>query len=63
MTAYREGARRGEATDLCPQCGLAGVLTWDFKKFGKHTLKECPTCQVIFVDGQKAASVISTKGA
>ena len=60
--AWHEGARRGDPTDLCPNCGLAGVLTYDFKKFGRHTVVECPTCRAIFVDGQRAADVIE-KGA
>ena len=54
---WKEGARRGEVSDLCPACGLAGVLTFDFKKFGQHRMVECPTCGAIYVDGQKAADV------
>ena len=54
---WREGARRGDPADLCPTCGLAGVLTYDFSKFGKHRMVECPTCGVIYVDGKRAAVV------
>lgn len=54
---WREGARRGDPADSCPFCGKPGVLTWGFKKMGKHTLQECPACKAIFVDGQRAAEV------
>jgi uncharacterized Zn finger protein len=42
---------------MCPTCGLAGVLTYDFSKFGRHRMVECPTCGVIYVDGKRAAVV------
>ncbi len=55
---WREGARRDDPADCCPGCGTAGVMTWDFKKLGKHTLHYCPVvCRALFVDGQGAADV------
>lgn len=57
MREWTEGARRGDPLDLCPKCGLAGVLTYDFKKLGKHRMVDCPTCRAIYVDGEKAADV------
>jgi Zn-finger nucleic acid-binding protein len=61
MIEFREGARYGYPTDLCPKCGLAGVLTFNFRKFGKHTMHHCPTCSAIYVDGQLAALVENRK--
>jgi Zn-finger nucleic acid-binding protein len=58
MTEWEEGARQGSKLDLCPKCGLEGVLSYDFKKLGKHSFRFCPTCRAIFVDGQKAADVV-----
>lgn len=57
MNKWKEGARRGQPGDECPNCHKAGVLVWDFKKFGQHTLVLCSNCNAIYVDGQLAAKV------
>ena len=57
MTEWKEGARQNHSDDHCPSCKLPGVLTWDFRKFGQHTMVVCPQCNCIYVDGKYAATL------
>jgi hypothetical protein len=61
MNEWREGARQGDSNDSCPGCGLVGVLTMDFSKFGKRKVRICPTCQAVFEGEKKVSSITYTK--
>lgn len=53
---WREGARWGQ--DLCPTCGDAGsTLAVDFQKFGKHSMRACLKCNLVFADGQRLFNI------
>jgi translation elongation factor P/translation initiation factor 5A len=57
MNEFREGARIHDKNDSCPKCGLAGVLTMDFNKFGKHKVHVCLTCRAVYENGKKQSDV------
>ncbi len=59
MNEWREGARTGDPNDSCPKCGLVGILTMDFQKFGKRKVRVCTTCKAVFSDDKKAADIVT----
>jgi len=59
---WREGARWGQ--DLCPQCGWAGsTLAVDFQKFGRHAMRACLVCNVVWADGHRLFEIEKPKPA
>ena len=63
MSDFHEGARQGFPSDTCPVCNHAGPLAYDFKKFGQHSLRVCPECKAVCVDGKQVAVIEVKEGA
>jgi hypothetical protein len=62
VNEFREGTRIHDPNDSCPKCGLVGVLTMDFKKFGSHKVQTCLTCRKVYENGKAVSDVTVGEG-
>lgn len=58
---WREGARSGDAKDVCPACGTPGcIFASDFRAFGRHSVRACTHCASVYDNGKLKDKLVVT---